>query len=72
MTCQAYLTDMYIKNVILIMQQTGKARKVVNRLGSLIFWTVGSQMALRLSSLSADRAFPNKVIFWYSFLLKVE
>jgi hypothetical protein len=47
---------------------------VARRRGSHIFWTVGSQMEVKLSTLRAGRlaALYPQEDSWYSFLLKAE
>jgi hypothetical protein len=45
-----------------------KAQRVVRRRGSHIFYTAGSQMAMRLSALRTGRPEDS----WYSFLLEAE
>jgi hypothetical protein len=44
----------------------------MRRRGSHIFLTIGSQMAARLSALSAGRALPPSKTSRYSFLLEAE
>jgi hypothetical protein len=44
---------------------------VMKRRGSHIFWTIGSQMAVRLSASQPAALYPQED-FWYSFLLEAE
>jgi hypothetical protein len=46
-----------------------EAHRVVRRQGSHIFLTIGSQMAVRLSDLSAGRPLPPQEDSWCSYLL---
>jgi hypothetical protein len=57
------------QKVKLRLQQAMEACGVVRCRGSHIVQTVGSQMAVRLSTLHASSALPPE-IFWYSFLLQ--
>jgi hypothetical protein len=52
-------------------RQAVKASRFVTRRSSHIFWTVDSQMAVRLSALGPDRLTPQEDS-WYSFLVEPE
>jgi hypothetical protein len=52
--------------------QAMEAHRVVRRRDSHIFYTIGSQMAVRSSALRAGRPLSPRKIFWYSFLLEAE
>jgi hypothetical protein len=61
------------KKLKLFLYQAVEAHMVVRRRGSHIYYTVGSQMAVRLSALRAGRPpFTPQEDFWYSFLLEAE
>jgi hypothetical protein len=45
-----------------------EAHTVVRRRGAHIFWTIGSQMAVRLSALHAGCPLPPQEDYWYSFV----
>jgi hypothetical protein len=49
-----------------------EAYRVVRCGGSLIFWTIGSQMTVRLLALHAGSALLHRNIFWYSYMLEAE
>jgi hypothetical protein len=51
-TCLTPVVKMKVK---LFLQQALEAHRIVKRQGSHIFFTVGSQMAVRLSALHASR-----------------
>jgi hypothetical protein len=60
-----------VNKVKLSLYQAVEAHRIVISGVSHIFLTTGSQMAVRLSALHADRPLLQED-FWYSFLLEAE
>jgi hypothetical protein len=59
------------KEIKISLQQTMEAHRVLRRRGSHIFWTIGSQMDVRLSLVRQPPSTSHKDS-WYSFLLEAE
>jgi hypothetical protein len=74
--CQSLLSGLFpscfpTKKINLSLQQDVEAHRVLTCRDSHIFYTISSQMAVRLSALRSGRPFPREDS-WYSFLLEAE